>query len=307
MKKKYALLLAVIILPVFTMACDICGCGVGNSYIGILPDFHKHIFGIRYRYNSMYTHLGVGGSTTYLTTKEMYNTVEAWGGWNIGEKTRIILSVPYGVNTRKNQGESNSKNGLGDITLSGYYQLLNSRRTVLNQKLFVQSLWIGAGVKFATGKYNSADKNVSGNNVNLFQLGTGSNDFNVGLMYDARLQDFGINVSSNYKISTVNKDDYRYGNKLTINTQAYYKCRINKKIMLAPNAGIQYENGSTDTDNNFKVTASGGRLLLGTIGVETVLGRFAVGANVQTPLSQNLANGIVKANGRFMLHVAIAL
>lgn len=307
MKKYILILFLATTLPLFTMACDICGCGVGNSYIGILPDFYKHIFGLRYRYNSMYSHVGVGGSFSYLITKETYNTIEAWSGWNFGKKFRVMASVPYSFNERTNQGVTNSKNGLGDITLSGYYQLLNKRNTVFKNKLLVQSLWVGGGAKFATGKYNPKDKASTNNNANLFQLGTGSTDFNISAMYDVRLQDMGINISSNYKITTANKYHYEYGNKFNINTQAYYKFRIKNKITIAPNAGIQYENTKTDLDNGFNVTVSGGNLLLGTAGIETAFKKFAIGANFQTPLSQNLANGIVKANNRLMVHVAIAL
>lgn len=306
--KKYILVISfTAAFPLLTIACDICGCGVGNSYIGILPDFYKHIFGLRYRYNSMLTHVGVGGNYTYLTTKETYNTVEAWSGWNIGKKFRVMASVPYSFNERTNQGITNSKNGLGDITVSGYYQLLNNRHTVFGNKLLVQSLWIGGGLKMATGKYNPKDKNSTNDNANLFQLGTGSNDFNISAMYDIRLQDMGINVSSNYKITTVNKYDYQYGNKFNMNAQAYYKFRIKNKLTIAPNAGVQYETAKNDLDNGFKVTVSGGNLLLGTAGIETAFSKLAIGANIQTPFSQSLANGIVKANNRLMLHVAIAL
>jgi opacity protein-like surface antigen len=306
--KKYILILALTIaLPILTLACDICGCGVGNSYIGILPDFHKHIVGLRYRYNSMLTHVGAGGSFTYLTTKEKYSTLEVWSGWNIGKKFRIMASVPYSFNERTNQGITKSKNGLGDITLSGYYQLLNNRHIVFENKLLVQSLWIGGGIKLATGKYNPLDKNSTNDNANLFQLGTGSNDFNIGIMYDIRLQDMGINVSSNYKITTANKYDYQYGNKFNINAQAYYKFRIKDKLTIAPNAGAQYERAKNDLDKGLDVTVSGGNLLLGTAGIEAAFGKMAIGANIQTPFSQNLANGIVKAKNRFMLHVAFAL
>jgi hypothetical protein len=306
--KKYILALVLSMsCSMLAMACDICGCGVGNSYIGILPDFHKHIFGMRYRYNSMWTHVGTGGSFTYLTTKEEYNTIEAWGGWNIGKKFRIMASIPYSFNERTKQEVTDSKNGIGDISLSGYYQLINNRRTVFKKKLLVQSLWIGAGVKLATGEYNPLDKSITNENANLFQLGTGSYDFNIAAMYDIRLQDNGINLNTNYKMATLNKYDYKYGNKFNFNAQAYHKFRVKKKLAIAPSAGIQYETAGNDSDKGFNVTVSGGNLLLGTVGVESAFGKMAIGANFQTPLSQNLANGIVKANNRMMLHVAIAL
>lgn len=307
MKKYIFLIMVSMAFPFISRACDICGCGVGNSYIGILPEFRKHIFGVRYRYNAMLTHLGVDGTFTYLTTKENYQTIELWGGWNIGDKARIMMSIPYVFNERTNQGVSTNKNGIGDISLSGYYQLLNDRHTVMKSKLLVQSLWIGGGIKLATGKYNPSDKNTTNNNANLFQLGTGSFDFNIVAMYDVRLQDAGINIAANYKINTPNKYAYQYGNKFSVNTQAYYKIRIKDKLTIAPNAGILYETAQNYFDNGYKTTVSGGQLLLGTAGMEVSFGKWAVGANFQTPLSQNLANGIVMAKDRAMVHVAIAL
>ena len=304
--KKYFVIALLFFVPCLSFGCDICGCGVGNNYVGILPDFSRHIFGLRYRYSSMFTHVGVGGITTYLTSKEKYNTTEAWGGWNITQNIRVMASVPYSFNDRINQGNTQSKNGIGDVNISGYYQLLNSKHTI-SRKLLVQSLWMGGGVKMATGRYNPLDKSSATDNANLFQLGTGSYDFSIGSMYDIRLQDAGINLTSNYKMNTRNRYNYRYGNKLNINSQAYYKFRIQKKLLLAPNAGVQYETAGMDNDNAFAVTVSGGNLLLATAGVETAFHKLAIGANFQTPIAQHLANGIVKANNRIMLHVSVTL
>lgn len=294
-------------LPFLSFACDICGCGIGNNYIGILPDFQKHIIGIRYRHNSMLTHLGAGGNSTHLTTRELYHTTERWSGWNITRKIRIMASVPYSIISKSNQGQTAQKNGLGDISLTGLYELLNKRTTTRQSRLLVQSLWLGGGVKLATGSYNPADKSTGSQNLNLFQLGTGSYDFNITAMYDLRLQDAGINLNSNYKINTVNRHAYQYGNKLTLNSQVYYKFRTKHKIMIAPNAGAQFETAETDLDNHLPVFASGGNLLLGTLGMEIVFNRFSVGANYQQPLSQQLANHVAKARNRFMIHMAMTL
>lgn len=305
--KKTTVLIAAILFFAKVNACDICGCGVGGYYIGILPEFHKHIFGLRYRFNSLKTHIGAGGSSTYLTTAERYNTVELWGAWNIGKKFRIMAALPYAFNERNNQGVVNSKNGTGDISINGYYRLLNDKRNVFSKKLMVQTLWIGGGIKLPTGKYTTADKQNTAQNTNLFQLGTASYDFSLHAMYDLRIQDAGLNVSAGYKINTSNKYDYSYGNKLNTTAQLYYKFRIKNKFTIAPNAGVTYENSKKDIDNKIMVDVSGGDLLLGTLGVESTFKKISFGGNWQTPLSQNLANRFVKANSRVMLHISFLL
>lgn len=311
MKRILLLTVLIIAIQIPAISCDICGCGPGNNYIGILPEFQKHIAGIRYRNNSMRTHLGVGGVNTPLTTNEQYNIIEAWGGWNITGNIRLMASVPYSFNSKENLGIKENKNGIGDISILGFYQLVNHRKTITGKngksKLLVQSLWIGGGTKLATGKYIAADKSATNQSANLFQLGTGSYDFNLNAMYDIRLQDIGINLNGNYKINTANRYNYQYGNKLNVNSQLYYKFRTKKDLMIAPNIGTQYEKSQKDLDETLKVFASGGYAFLGTIGIETAFSKYAVGANFQTPLSQNLGNGIVKSKDRFMLHFSVAL
>ncbi|MFC4262853.1 transporter [Ferruginibacter yonginensis] len=301
------ILIVMLALPNITKACDICGCGAGNAYIGVLPDFKKKIIGLRYRYNNVRTHIGLGGATTYLTTNESYKVAEVWAGWNIGKKFRLMASLPYNFNERNTATNKAQKNGLGDIILSGYYQLLNKRTPVMGTKLLVQSLWVGAGIKAPTGKYETADKNGRNQNANLFQLGTASTDFLIQTMYDVRLNDVGLNISANYKMNTNNKYDYNYGNKLSINGQLYYKFNINNKCTLAPNLGVQWEQSQKDIDNKTLVDLSGGRLLTGTFGVETSFKALSMGANFQPVLQQNLASGFVQAGNRGMVHVAISL
>ncbi|RAJ05170.1 hypothetical protein LX64_02324 [Chitinophaga skermanii] len=301
--KKIVIIILLSASPFIAQACDICGCGVGSYYIGILPDFNKKIIGLRYRYNSLHTHIGTGGQTSYLTTKEVYRTAELWGGWTINNRVRLMASVPYNFNEKINQGNTTTKNGIGDISAQAYYQLVNDRHAVGN-KLLVQSLWLGGGVKLPTGKYEPPAKNSAMEEViNTFQLGTGSLDFTLNGMYDIRLQDFGVNTSASYKINTRNKEEYRYGNKFTGAAQAYYKFRV-LNTTIAPNAGVLYENGQQDADGKFQMDVSGGDILLTTMGAEITMKRISFGGSYQIVSKQHLANGYVKANNRAMVHVA---
>ena len=125
-------------------------------------------------------------------------------------------------------------------------------------------------------------------------------------MYDLRVNDAGINIAAGYKMNTENNTQYRYGNKFSVNGQAYYKLRIKKKILLAPNAGVMFESSQKDFDKGFTEDLTGGKLLMGTAGMEVSFSKIALGVNFQTPLSQNLAGGFIKAKDRGMLHMAFA-
>jgi hypothetical protein len=304
MKKISMIFVFILVTASVANACDICGCGAGSAYLGILPDFNTRIIGLRYRYNSVQTHVGPQGTSTYLTTKEKYRTAEIWAGWNFGKRWRLMAYVPVSFNSKTNQEEDASKTGLGDAGVQAMYHVLNTKNT-LAERLLVQDLWIGAGVKLPTGKYEPADKETSGQSANLFQLGTGSFDFLATTMYDVRLQDAGLNLSASYKVNTTNKHDYNYGNKLSTNAQLYYKFRIKKVLTVAPNIGAGYERSATDLDEEYKVFNSGGYVLFGTVGAELNYRKLAAGGNWQPPLSQNLAEGVIRACNKMMIHVAI--
>src|SRR5205085_710700 len=82
-------------------------------------------------------------------------------------------------------------------------------------------------------------------------------------------------ASALYKLNTGNKYDYTYGNKLSLNVQAYYKFRILQKFTLAPNAGVSMESGRKDADKGLSVDISGGTLSMGTLGAELSLRTFS--------------------------------
>ncbi|NLR77488.1 transporter [Chitinophaga eiseniae] len=303
--KKISILCIIILVSYYTAnACDICGCGVGSYYIGLLPDFKQRFIGLRYQHKTMRSHLGPGGTTSYLTTQETYQTAELWGGWNIGRRFRVLGFVPVNINSRENQGIATSKSGWGDVAAVGYYQLLDKQHTTGKGQLLVQSLWIGGGVKLPTGRYEPAERKENEDAPNNFQLGTASTDFTLNAAYDIRLMDIGINTNVSYKLNTANKYDYRYGNKFTANVLAYYKIRVAGKVSLAPNAGILYETAAKDKEaGKFTVDMSGGYSLLATAGMEATVGKISAGINFQPVISQQLADLRVKAGSRAMVHL----
>lgn len=306
MKKNIILTLFLVIMTVVTTrACDICGCGVGSYYLGILPEYNKRFIGVRYQHKTLLTHLGPNGQRTPITTDETYQSTELWGGWNIGQRFRVLAFVPFNFNDRVSQTGNGSKKGLGDIAVMGYYKLLDKSATV-SEGLLVQSLWVGAGVKAPTGKYEEAERLAISESPNNFQLGTASTDFTLNAAYDIRYNDFGINVNVNYKMNTENKYAYRYGNKFTGNMLAYYKFRVLQKVTIAPNAGVLYETAAKDVESKkYEVDVSGGYSLSAVAGVEVALKNVSFGANYQNVRSQDLAGGRAYAGNRVMVHMSV--
>jgi hypothetical protein len=308
MRPKLLLILILLFcLSATTFACDICGCGVGSYYIGLLPEFKKRFVGIRHQYKGLRTNIGPNGTVSYLSSYETYQTLELWGAFNLGKKFRVLSFLPYNINQRSNTGGSVSKTGLGDIVVNGYFQLINQRKTLRSNKLLIQNLWIGAGIKLPTGSYNPADKNPQQGAQNSFQLGTGSTDFTMNAMYDLRVQDFGINTNLGYKLNTTNKYNYSYGNKFTINSLVYYKMRLNKNLVITPNSGCLWEAAAKDQNKYGAVVfESGGKLLMAAAGAEIGYKNIGLGGSFQSPLHQQLAENTVRAKNRFLIQMTVS-
>lgn len=302
--KKY-IILFLFFSPIAVYACDICGSGVGTNYIGILPDFHKHIMGLRLRQNGLRTHISPGGGTSYLTTDERYKTIDYWMGLKLSHKITAIFTLPYSFNSKSNSSGTFSKNGLGDISTQAYYSLLNKAK-FNNGRKQVQSLLIGAGLKIPTGQYAIPSDNTT-QDLNLFQSGTGSIDFTTGFMYNLQGHNKGLNVNMQYKWNTHNKYNYKYGNKISSSIQFFLKKMLGEKIALMPNAGFQYEQSAKDIDTGHDVYFSGGSIILGTLGCEVILNRLTVGANWQAPCKQFIAQDMARAKSRAMLHMALSI
>jgi len=305
MNLKKLIIMLVFCTPLTAIACDICGCGVGSYYIGILPEYNKRFIGLRYQHKTLQTHLGPYANVTPLTAEESYQTAELWGAWNFGKKFRLLAFLPYNFNQRIAQTGNGDKNGLGDIAVMGYYNVF-TKSTTLKSKLLVHSLWLGAGIKLPTGKYEPGERLAIQESPNNFQLGTASTDFTFNAAYDVRLNDWGVNVNLNYKVNTANKYQYRYGNKLTTNALLYHKFRLFHKFTIAPNAGILYETATKDVENQkYEVAVSGGYSTSLVTGAEFAFSKFSFGANYQNVVSQELANNRAKAGNRLMLHISV--
>src|SRR6185369_497053 len=213
MKRVFIAVIFTAILSITnTHACDICGCGVGNYYIGILPQFDHRFIGIRYNYSHFTTRMA-DDATQF--SKDFYQTVELWGGWNIGSRFQVLTLVPYNINHQSSDDGVTDRKGIGDIMVLANYKLLDIRPDKQNNKKLSQQLWIGGGVKLATGKFDIEENEPDVAALANGQLGSGSTDLLLNTMYNLHIGNWGVNTNVNYKINTENKEGFKFGNKLS--------------------------------------------------------------------------------------------
>lgn len=302
--KKIFLTTTFIFLSILTFSCPICGCGGTNTYFGLFPNFRNGFMGVRYNYAHYHTRLFSDPAQFSIND---YNTMELWGGANIGRRWQVMAFIPYYLNKQTDDDGTSTKNGIGDVTIIGQYKVFTKTSLSNNHAMVQQQLWLGGGVKLATGTFNPdvVNNDITVADVNA-QLGTGSTDFILTSMYNIKINDFGFNASANYKINASNNEGYKFGNKFSSNLIAFYQVNLNKKIIV-PNAGIGYENVGKNSMQKAGVPFTKSSLATALAGVEISFPRLSIGLNAQMPLKQNFADGQTKMSIKAMAHVTFTL
>ncbi len=299
--KKFIILTALFFFTInTTQACEICGCGLGNYYIGLLPQFKHKFIGLRYQYKRFNT---VMADDATQFSKDYFRTAELWGGWNIGKRWQVLAVIPYNyVHQVTDDGITNNQ-GIGDIAAMVNYKVFDKTSALSKATLVNQQLWFGAGVKVPTGKFDIDATDPAIVAMANTQTGTASTDFILNSAYNVRINKFGINTSASYKMNTSNKDKYMFGNKFSASSFASYTINAGP-VAVVPNLGLLYENTAINKLNKEKVAQTGGYLLTTAAGIELNFRMITIGANVQIPVSQHFASGQTEVKIRGMMHLS---
>ena len=300
--KKVFLFIFIIVSSLSTIACDICGYGVGNYYVGLLPQFSRSFIGVRYQFSKFHTSIK-NSNTEY--SNDLFETAEVWGGINLGKKWQLLGIIPFNIINQKNDDGTYETHGLGDVAVMANYKLFDHISSTKNKKLITQQFWLGGGIKLATGKFSADKYDPAFIALANTQAGSGSTDFILNATYNININKLGFSNSIRYKINTANKDAYFFGNKFTAGSIAYYQFTKNNST-ITPNAGLLYEHTEANKLANKIVDETGGYLLSCSADVEINFGKTTVGVNIQLPLQQNFANAQTNNRLKGMLHVTFS-
>lgn len=285
-------------------ACDVCGGGVGGNYLGLLPQFQKHFFGIRYQYKSFEsTHLTLFDDEVPMKTYEKFHSAELWGRFVVNSKIHLFAFLPYSYNRKNEEGKLSSYQGLGDMTLLANYIIFNTAD--FRKSDWRHALQAGVGIKLPTGKSNKRDP-YSNIIVQSIQNGTGSFDIPINLNYTLRYKDWGLSVDGSYKFNLANKRDYKFGDNINAALRAFYWFDING-ISLLPSLGLAYEKTFLAHDRGVEMPYSGRASLLSQVAVDFYYKNLIIGLQMQNPLAQNLAQKQMKEFTRFRINLSFLI
>lgn len=279
------------------VACDACGCGVGQINWG-LSGFnqlnHVGAWWNHQRYRSHAADAALPGS------EEQFNTFELRGRFRLGRRWQVSAIVPIAMHQRRIGAETATISGLADVAGLLQYHLIQ-RGTA--EQAVRQQLSLGAGVKAPTGRFDLAQGGGVGNPN--FQLGTGSWDALLSATYLLVWREWGLYAEAGHQRGHTNADEYRFGNRSQLSLQAFRVIDAGKGYTWMPAAGLRAEHTQRNVDRNYYVTHSGGQALLASLGLECYTSRYAVGASWQQPLRTQWGSDLVSFGPRVSLHANV--
>jgi hypothetical protein len=278
-------------------ACDVCGCSAGSQGLGMLPQFYKHFIGLQYQnrsYDAM--HPGLTETSAREASADNYTTVQAWGRFQPTEHLQLFAFIPYQHNVQKPEGKPTTiQSGLGDITVIANAIVIKKSDSAGNAQL----LLVGGGIKLPTGRHNGTLPNNTG--LPEAQPGTGSWDFVLNTNYTIKYRSVGINAEATYTLTTANKEDYKYGNRLSGALRAFYAKQLGD-VTVMPQLGGRYEFALHDYDDygrKWLNEQTGGQVVYATAGLQAFYKKIGMQIGYNYPLSQQYAQGNVTVNPQF--------
>lgn len=290
-KTRLLLLLFMVLQISKTTACDVCGCSVNASYMGILPQFQKHFVGARYMTNSFNSrHIPSSYSLEQGRSQEFFQRAEIWGRYYITPRIQLFGFLPYSINSKTEEGVTSQYHGVADASVMVNYIFLNTgdsgRFSVRN------TIMAGGGLKLPTGRF---DKDQLAN----MQTGSGSWDYMLNLIYTLRYKKTGVNVDVNGRINNSN-GTYTFGNRLTSGARFFYWHKY-KMVSLLPQIGGLAEFAQKDTKEGVSQKYSGGNGFYGIAGMDMYFRTCSAGISYTLPIQEDLNEGLVTTKQRLSL------
>ncbi len=277
------------------IACDVCSCSGSTNNFGILPSFTRHFIGIKYQFKSFHSSPHKLNDIHYGPSDETFHSTELWGRMIIKKRLQVFGSIPYNINKRFEQHKTTQIHGIGDMNLMLSYVLIEPSN---NQSTWQHSLQAGVGVKLPTGKSKQLQDNIL-LNQNI-QLGSGSIDIPMNVMYTIRHKNFGYNTEFNYKFNTQNKMGYQFGNRFNATSRIFLQKKTTSFTFI-PHTGINLEYAFQDKLNSIKEDYTGGHFLFANAGFDTYFKKNALTLFLQQPLAGRYGEGHITSRTRFAL------
>lgn len=291
MKKIFNIILIIFVTTQVSLACDVCGCGVGTTSFGIMPNIQGHFIGLKAQYGSFTSqHPPLFSDSEPIYGQESIFNLSLWSRIAATERLHFYVDLPYQSIQNTENGITNIYSGMGDISLMANYFVFAYGDPLEGGLL--QSLQVGSGVKLPTGRKSIEESD--GYIIRSVQPGLGAYAVPVNAIYTIRKGSYGLHLESNYQHYFPTDDDYQFGDRFQQSINAFMEID-HATLSMLPSVGISYSHASADSDGVYKVSPSGGNSVSAKVGFQVFRDVFSFGVQGMIPVWQNNIGGYVES------------
>lgn len=277
-----------------TYACDVCGCSIGGTGMGLMSAYRTNFASLTWQRVAFQGSL-LHGSGSF----DQFHTLDLNVRYHLYKRWQVQWQQPYRINIRDTQGEISELHGVGDARAWVNYVLLPNVGQTL--KWYAE---MGVGAQLPTGAYNPQ--------IHTLDL---PENFNVGqgnwaLLLQPRLivqwQKAGLLASAIHQRNTASRSGYTFGNQFATQMQAFYQFNLkNNNQWISPYMGFIHERIAQDQyDNGTPVSGTSGTGWFINAGVSLRLQSIMCSASIASPQRQMYSLSEVTAQNRVMVQVS---
>lgn len=283
LKKITIVLLAIV--SINTYACDVCGCGAGNSSSTQYSNYNY----LGLSYNFMHFNYKEGIFSNSPVGTDHINSLQLTGQYFITGRLSISTMIPFQFNERIASSGTVQNYGLGDISFTGLFNLFHNDDQ--------HSLKLGLGVKLPTGEFDLIKANANNaSSISATQLGTGALDLIFPIQYGVQLNDVSLQLNATYFYKTENKYYFKYGDQTQVQAKVSYLFRETAKASWSVSGGVSHDRFKNSETSGSTNANTDGVMLNGVVGLMCEVKKLVFGVNYQTPIHQKLVDNDVTFN-----------
>ncbi|MBL7765657.1 MAG: transporter [Chitinophagaceae bacterium] len=277
----------------YILACDLCSCSGGSNHFGILPNHKKNFVGFRFQMKQFHTSAHHLDQESYGSSDEYFYSAEIIGRWVPIKRVQLFTILPYQWNQRRENNIHTQVQGIGDINVLANYQLIQADDGT--EKRINHALQAGVGIKCPTGKYDQIQNRIL-LNQNI-QLGSGSWDIPMNVIYTLKYKQTGLNAELHYKRNGVNPQHYRFGDRFTSTIRLFTSKKV-KQLNILPHIGGSFERATYDVRNQVIEDFTGGNMILLNAGTDLYLKSFGFNLYVFQPVRSTFGDSHIQGRTR---------
>ena len=288
--KKIIFFFVCSVLSFSAYTCDVCGSGAMNSTQGLstVSQGNRTSIGLNYQYRLYKSEHPKLVGPGIEKSQDLFQRIDLQGQVRLVKRWQLQLSVPFAINSHKEESDLSKRSGLGDPTLVVNYFLYNKQDSV---KSTVFRWIIGAGVKSPLGKFTKPlDAEL------YLYPGTGTFDalFQSSLFF--KKKKWSILQSTQYILRGENKHKYIPGSLLNASIFGQYQFRTWGIF-----AGSQYSWSGLDYINRKAISSAPtqGHVLTAILGATMQWKKWVLQGAYHLPYFQELSAGKTKQKTTF--------